>query len=97
MVGDTNMTTDNAPSWHGNKPSPRIDSGDSEEDIEQQDGTEVGILQGHGVSTDETDKVHRESIRGSDTVRDPYQGPRNDMNPVKDELGHWPGRPRPRR
>ena len=85
VVGDTNMTTDNAPSWHGNKPSPRIDSGDSEEGIEQQDGTEVGILQGNGVSTDETDKVHRESIRGSDTVRDPYQGPRNDMNPAKDE------------
>jgi hypothetical protein len=37
------------------------------------------------VRTDETDKVHRESIGDSETVFDPHQGLRNDMNLGKDE------------
>ncbi len=37
------------------------------------------------VRTDETDKVHRESIGDSKTVLDPYQGLRNDLTLVKDE------------
>jgi hypothetical protein len=51
-VGDANMTTDNAPSWYNNKLNPRIDSGDSEEDIDQQDGMEVGMLQGNEAGTE---------------------------------------------
>ncbi len=50
-VGETNMTTDNAPSWYNNKRHPQIDSGDSEEGIAQQDGMKVGILQGNATGT----------------------------------------------
>jgi hypothetical protein len=50
-VADASMTTDNAPSWHNNKLKPRIDSGDSEEDIEQQDCMEEGMLQGNEAGT----------------------------------------------
>jgi hypothetical protein len=35
--------------------------------------------------TNETDKVHRESIGGNETVDDPCQGLENDMNSTKDE------------
>ncbi len=45
------------------------------------DGTDLD----RSVRTDETDKVHRESIGGSETVFDPYQGLRNDMTLAKDE------------
>jgi hypothetical protein len=50
-VGDANMTTDNAQSWHNNKLNPWIDSGESEEGIEPQDSMEVGMLQGNEAGT----------------------------------------------
>ncbi len=62
-VGDANMTTDSAPSWYNKKLNPRIDSGDSEEGIEQQDGTEVGILQGNEAGTTTRSRKRQISVK----------------------------------
>ena len=62
-VGDASMTTDSAPSWHNKKLNPRIDLGDSEEGIEQQDGTEAGMLQGNEAGTATRSRKRQTSVR----------------------------------
>ncbi len=51
VVGDANITTDDAPSGHNSKPNPQIDSGDSEEEIEQRDDMEVRTLRSNEAGT----------------------------------------------
>ncbi len=67
-VGDANMTTDNAPSWHNNKLNPRMDSGVSEEGIEQRDGMEEGMLPGNeaGIATRSRKRHNRNETLGKD-------------------------------